>query len=80
MSTITYNPLAVAAGKVPPGLTPAERDSVYHGVPMTAVLGFFLSIAFTFYCTRVYAKIFIVRKLAWNDCMPFPSYIWFLVI
>jgi hypothetical protein len=67
MSEESYNPLAVAAGKLPPGLTPGERDSVYHGVPMTAVLGVFACLALAFYLTRIYAKLVIVRRLGWDD-------------
>lgn len=65
----SYNPLAIAAGKVPPGLSPQDRDSVYHGVPMTAVLGVFACFALAFWATRIYAKIVIVRRFGWDDCM-----------
>ncbi|CRG83417.1 hypothetical protein PISL3812_00768 [Talaromyces islandicus] len=65
----SYNPLAVAAGKVPPGLSPEDRNSVYHGVPMTVVLSVFACFALAFYMTRIYAKIVIVRRLGWDDLL-----------
>jgi hypothetical protein len=67
-STSSFNPLAISAGKVPPGLSPQERDSFYNGVPMTAVLGIFAGIGFTCYCIRMYTKVAIVRRVGWDDC------------
>lgn len=61
------NPLAMAAGKSPPNLSPQDRLSSYNGVPLTAVLGLLASLAFTFWCIRIYAKIFLARKVGWDD-------------
>ena len=63
-----FNPLAAAAGKAPPGLSPQARASSYNGVAMTAVLSILTSVAFTFFIIRIYAKSFIIRRLGWDDC------------
>lgn len=64
---MSFNPLAVAAGKVPPGLSPEERNSSYNGIAMTAVLGVFASIALIFYVIRIYTKVTVVRRVSWDD-------------
>jgi hypothetical protein len=68
MSGSGYNPDAIAAGKLPPGLSNHDRYSSFNGVPMTAVLGIFAFIATVSYCTRIYAKVFLVRRIGWDDC------------
>lgn len=67
-SKSSINPLAAAAGKIPPGLSPQDRFSSYNGVPMTAVLGVFAGIALILYFIRVYTKVIIVRRVGWDDC------------
>ena len=62
------NPFAAAAGKVPPGLSPAERYSTYNGVPMTAVLAVIASFAVMFYCVRIHVKWVIIKRMGWDDC------------
>ena len=67
-SHLNFNPLAAAAGKAPPGLSPQARVSSYNGVAMTAVMSVLTSIAFTFFIIRIYAKSFVIRRLGWDDC------------
>ncbi len=67
MSDSRSHPLAVAAGKAPPGLSPQDRLSSYNGVPLTAVLGVLAGLAFIFWTIRVYAKTIITRRVGWDD-------------
>ena len=69
-NTSFFNPLAAAAGKVPPGLSPDERYSSYNGIPMTAVLSVFAAIAITLYCIRIYTKVALIRRVGWDDRKP----------
>ncbi|KAB8291744.1 hypothetical protein EYC80_006539 [Monilinia laxa] len=67
MSSSEFSPLTISAGKVPHGLSEHDRNSEYHGVPMTAVLSVFAAIAFAFYITRIYTKIRVFRQPGWDD-------------
>ena len=73
-SKSALNPLAAAAGKVPPGISAHDRLSSYNGVPMTAVLGVLATIALTFYFIRVYTKVFIIRRAGWDDRKLCPEF------
>ena len=64
----SLNPLAAAAGKVPPGLSAYDRNSSYNGVALTAVSGVFASIGLIFYCIRMYTKSVLIRRVGWDDC------------
>ena len=62
-----FNPLAAAAGRAPPGLSPQDRLSLYNGIPLTAVLGVLASVAAMMWSIRIYAKIGIIPRLGWDD-------------
>lgn len=67
MSDSSSQPLAAAARKPPPGLSPPDRLSSYNGVPLTAVLGLLAGLAFIFWSIRIYAKTTITRSIGWDD-------------
>jgi hypothetical protein len=63
-----FSPYAIAAGKVPPGISDHDRNSSFKAVPMTAVLAVIVSFAIVFYAIRLHVKFNIMKKLGWDDC------------
>jgi hypothetical protein len=63
-----FNPYAIAAGKVPAGISDDDRNSYFKGVPMTAVLAVIVSFAIVFCAIRLHVKVNIMRRLGWDDC------------
>lgn len=61
------NRFVKTAGKVPPGLTEAERNSSYNGLPMAVVLVVIVSIATVFFSLRIYVRSTLIKRLRWDD-------------
>ena len=58
----------------PPGVVPSQLNPQTQGYVMITTCSVFLAIMIVFVSVRVYAKLWIIRKVTWDDRIPCPSF------